>query len=221
MQRRFDGPRYIGDDFILGPIVHSSQLWLISFLRIEGEKRTHPRFADWPIVSFLYIISPNPLWDSKPELFSDIACLRIPYQPCIVLLGKLFSGSPVSNRRELRLHLNVVPTGAGVFKSRHILLHKYVNRIMITYLWRQIQLIIPSRRFRSIEWCHFDLFWMYVTWSLFSRITWYSLFHTSDLSVLKHSFLFTRGTSSVNSCSVYIQINFNTFALAKKIFHLK
>jgi hypothetical protein len=39
-----------------------------------------------------------------------------------------------SNRRELRLHLNVVPTGAGVFKSRHILLHKYVNRIMITYL---------------------------------------------------------------------------------------
>jgi hypothetical protein len=35
--------------------------------------------------------------------------------------------------------------GAGVFKSRHILLHKYVNRIMITYLWRQIQLIIPSR----------------------------------------------------------------------------
>jgi hypothetical protein len=34
----------------------------------------------------------------------------------------------------LPLHLNVVPTGAGVFKSRHILLHKYVNRIMITYL---------------------------------------------------------------------------------------
>jgi hypothetical protein len=27
----------------------------------------------------------NPFWDSKPELFSDIACLRIPYQPCIVL----------------------------------------------------------------------------------------------------------------------------------------
>jgi len=25
-----------------------------------------------------------------------------------------------------------VPNGAGVFKSRHILLHKYVNRIMIT-----------------------------------------------------------------------------------------
>ena len=109
----------------------------------------------------------------------------------------------------------------GVFKSRHILLHKYVNRIMITYLWRQIQLIIPSRRFRSIECRHFDLFWKYVTWSLFPRITWYSLFHTSDLSVLKHSFLFTRGTSSVNSCSVYIQIKFNTFAFAKKIVHLK
>ena len=29
-----------------------------------------------------------------------------------------------------------------------------------------------------------------VTWLLFPRITWYSLFHTSDLSVLKHSFLF-------------------------------
>jgi hypothetical protein len=36
--------------------------------------------------------------------------------------------------RELRLHLNVVPTGTEVFKSRHIFLHKYVNRIMITYL---------------------------------------------------------------------------------------
>ena len=96
--------------------------------------------------------NPNPFWDSKPELFSDIACLRIPYQPCIVLFWKFFSGTPFSNRRELRLHLNVVPTGAGVFKStgRHILLHKYVNRIMITYLWRQIQLIIPCRRFRSI-----------------------------------------------------------------------
>jgi hypothetical protein len=70
----------------------------------------------------------NPFWDSKPELFSDIACLRIPYQPCIVLFGKIVSGTPASNRRELRLHLNVVPTGAGVFKSRHILLHKYVNR---------------------------------------------------------------------------------------------
>jgi hypothetical protein len=58
-------------------------------------------------------------------------------------------------------------TGAGVFKSRHILLHKYVNRIMISYLWRQIQLIIPSCRFRSIECRHFDLFWKYVTWSLF------------------------------------------------------
>jgi hypothetical protein len=61
---------------------------------------------------------------------------------------------------------------------------------MITYLWCQIQLIIPSRRFRSIECRHFYLFWKYVTWSLFPRITWYSLFHTSDLSVLKHSFLF-------------------------------
>ena len=29
-----------------------------------------------------------------------------------------------------------------------------------------------------------------VTWLLFPRITWYSLFHTSDLSVLKHSCLF-------------------------------
>ena len=129
------------------------------------------------------------------------------YQPCIVLF------------RYPRL--NVVPTGAGVFKSRHILLHKYVNRIMITYLWCQIQLlIIPSRHFRSIECRHFYLFWKYVTWSLFPRITWYSLFHISDLSVLKHSFLFTRGTSSVNSCSVCIQINFNTFEFAKKMFHL-
>ena len=73
----------------------------------------------------------NPFWDSKPELCSDIACLRIPYQPCIVLFGNFFSGTPASNRRELRLHLNVVPTGAGVLKSRHILLHEYVNRIMI------------------------------------------------------------------------------------------
>jgi hypothetical protein len=87
----------------------------------------------------------NPFWDSKPELFSDIACLRIPYQSCIVLFENFFSGTSASNRRELRLHLNVVSTGAGVFKSRYILLHKYVNRIMITYLWRQIQLIIPSR----------------------------------------------------------------------------
>ena len=62
----------------------------------------------------------NPFWDSKPELFSDITCLRIPYQPCIVLFGNFFSGTPASNRRELRLHLNVVPTGAEVFKSRHI-----------------------------------------------------------------------------------------------------
>ena len=123
-------------------------------------------------------------------MFSDIACLQNPYQPCIVLFGKFFSGTPASNRHELHLHLNVVPTSAGVFKSRHILLHKYVNRIMIIYLWRQIQLIIPSSRFRSIECRHFYLFWKYVTWSLFSRITWYSLFHTSDLSVLKHSFLY-------------------------------
>jgi hypothetical protein len=121
----------------------------------------------------------NPFWDSKPELFSDIACLRIPYQPCIVLFGNFFSCTPATNRHELCLHLNVVPTAAGVFKSRHILLHKYVNRIMITYLWCQIQLIIPSRRFRSIECRHFDLFWKYVTWSLFPRIMWYSLFHTS------------------------------------------
>jgi hypothetical protein len=49
-------------------------------------------------------------------------------------LKQFFSGTPASNQRELRLHLNVVPTAAGVFKSRHILLHKYVNRIMITYL---------------------------------------------------------------------------------------
>jgi hypothetical protein len=124
----------------------------------------------------------NPFWDSKPELFSDIACIRIPYQPCIVLFGNFCSGTPASNRRELRLHLNVVSTGAGVFQSRHILLHKYVNRIMITYilyLRRQIQLIIPSRRFISIECRHFNLFWKYVTWSLFPRIMWYSLFHTS------------------------------------------
>jgi hypothetical protein len=90
------------------------------------------------IVLYLW---PNPFWDSKPELFSDIACLRIPYQPCIVLFEKKNPGTPTSNRRELHLHLNVVPTGASVFKSRHILLHKYVNRIMITYLWCQIQLI--------------------------------------------------------------------------------
>jgi hypothetical protein len=81
----------------------------------------------------------------KPELFSAIACLRILYQPWIVLFGNFFSGILASNRRELRLHLNVVPTAAGVFKSRHILLHKYVNRNMSIYLWRQIQLIIPSR----------------------------------------------------------------------------
>jgi hypothetical protein len=78
-------------------------------------------------------------------------------EPYIVLFGIFFSGTPASNRRELCLHLNVVPTGAGVFKSRHILLHKYVNRIMITYLWCQIQLIIPSHHFRSIECRHWPL----------------------------------------------------------------
>ena len=57
----------------------------------------------------------------------------------------------------------------------------------------------------QIHWMSpFYLFWKYVTWSLFPRFTWYSLFHTSDLSVLKHFFPFTRGTSSVNSCSVYL-----------------
>jgi hypothetical protein len=87
----------------------------------------------WNTQKHLIFSLPNPFWDSKPELFSDIACLWIPYKPCIVLFGNFFSGTPASNRRELRLHLNVVPTGAGVFKSRHILLHKYVNRIMIIY----------------------------------------------------------------------------------------
>jgi len=34
---------------ILGPHLHSSQLRLIPYLHhIEEEKRTHPRFADWP-----------------------------------------------------------------------------------------------------------------------------------------------------------------------------
>ena len=33
--------------------------------------------------------------------------------------------------------------------------------------WRQIQLIIPRRLFRSIEFRHFDLFWKYVTWWFF------------------------------------------------------
>jgi hypothetical protein len=37
---------------------------------------------------------PNPFCDSKPELFSDIACLQIPYQPCIVLFRIFFSGIP-------------------------------------------------------------------------------------------------------------------------------
>jgi hypothetical protein len=130
----------------------------------------------------------NPFWDLKSELFSDIACLRIPYPLCIVLFGNFFSGTPVSKRRELHLHLNVVPTGAGVFKSRHILLHKYVNRIMITYmyLWSQIQFIIPSRRFRSIECRHFYLFWKYVTWSLFPWITWYSLFHMWFIGIYRY-----------------------------------
>ena len=35
----------------------------------------------------------NPFWDSKPELFSDIACLRIPYQPScgtVALNGPFF-----------------------------------------------------------------------------------------------------------------------------------
>jgi hypothetical protein len=83
-------------------------------------------------VVFWYCLPPNPL----STVHSSIR--------------EFFSGTAASNRRELHLHLNVVPTGVGVFKSRHILLHKYVNRIMITYLWRQIQLIIPSHRFRSI-----------------------------------------------------------------------
>ena len=43
------------------------------------------------IVLYLW---PNPFWDSKPELFSDIACLRIPYQPCIVLFEKKIQVSP-------------------------------------------------------------------------------------------------------------------------------
>jgi hypothetical protein len=38
--------------------------------------------------------SHNPFWDSKPELFSDISCLRIPYQPCIVLFGKFVQVPP-------------------------------------------------------------------------------------------------------------------------------
>ena len=99
-------------------------------------------------VVFWYCLPPNPL-----TMYSSI--------------WEFFSGTPALNRHELRLHLNVVPTATGVFKSRHILLHKYVNRIMITYLWCQIQLVVPSRCFRSIECRHFDLFWKYVTWSLF------------------------------------------------------
>ena len=92
----------------------------------------------------VYTSALNSFWDSKPELFSDIPCLRIPYQLCIVLFRIFFSGTPASNRRELRLHLNVVPTGTGVFKSRHILLHKNVNRIMITFLWRHNSSSFPA-----------------------------------------------------------------------------
>ena len=89
-------------------------------------------------VVFWYCLPPNPL----STMHSSIR--------------EIFSGTLALNRRELHLHLNIVPTAAGVFKSRHILLHKYVNRIMITYLWCQIQLIIPCRRFRSIECRHFE-----------------------------------------------------------------
>jgi hypothetical protein len=32
----------------------------------------------------------NPFWNSKPELFFDITCLRIPYQPCIVVFVNFF-----------------------------------------------------------------------------------------------------------------------------------
>jgi hypothetical protein len=47
----------------------------------------------------------------------------------------------------------------------------------------------PSPFWLVLKVCHMITF----------SITWYSLFYTSDLSVLKHSFLFTRGTSSVNN----------------------
>ena len=99
---------------------------------------------------------------------------------CIVLFGNFFFRYPRLEPAWITPapQCHVVPTAAGVFTNRHILLHKYVNRIMITYLWRQIQLIIPSRRFRTIDCRHLDLFWKYVTWSLFPRIMWYSLFHT-------------------------------------------
>ena len=69
----------------------------------------------------------NLFWGSRPELFSGIACLRVPCQSCVVLFGNFFSGAPASKRRELRLHLNVVPAGAGVFKGRRVLLHRYVH----------------------------------------------------------------------------------------------
>jgi hypothetical protein len=39
-------------------------------------------------------VASNAFWDSKPELFSDIACLRIPYQPCLVLFGNIFFRYP-------------------------------------------------------------------------------------------------------------------------------
>jgi hypothetical protein len=49
---------------------------------------------DW-LAQWQDIISKcNPFWDSKPELFSDIACLQIPYQPCIVLFGKKIQVPP-------------------------------------------------------------------------------------------------------------------------------
>ena len=60
-------------------------------------KHTH-KTKDWVTRSGRVSSSrSNPFWDSKPELFSDIACLRITYQPCIVLFGKFVSGVPVVN----------------------------------------------------------------------------------------------------------------------------
>ena len=139
----------------------------------------------------------NPFWDSKPELFSDIACLRIPYQPCIVLFGNFFSGTPTLNRRELRLHFNVVPTGAGVFKSRHILLHKYVNRIMITYIVPMMpHTAHHSQPLLQIHWM--SPFWLVlkVCHVIAFSTTWYTIvyivFHTSDLSVLPFFSFYTR-----------------------------
>ena len=104
----------------------------------------------------MIILFGNPFWDSKPELFSDVACLRIPYQPCIVLFGIFFSGTPTSNRRELRLHLNVLSTGAGVEYSK-------VDIFCLP--------MMPDRAHHSQAPLqihrHFDLFWKYVMWSLF------------------------------------------------------